>query len=139
MLQHVANTRCVALSVGYEPGSPALDHFELIDFAMIVCVQGRTSIHLYLVDGLIRDLYACSFTDVKLTQNAKRFIGFRGKIIYMTFPFQILFEYQINIMASSNHSSELPMEGVTKFDQIFSVQDWVGDYFSVLFDEGEIL
>jgi hypothetical protein len=44
--------RCVTMSIGDKPCRPELDHFELIDFAFIVEVQGRTSI----CDGIITDL-----------------------------------------------------------------------------------
>ena len=41
---------------GEEPGSPVVDHIELSDLTIIVCVQDRTSIQS---DCLIRDVDAC--------------------------------------------------------------------------------
>lgn len=43
-MQHVTTTRCVWLSLVSKPCSPALDHFELIDFSFIVWVPSRTGI-----------------------------------------------------------------------------------------------
>ena len=81
---NVISIRCVSLSC-----SPTLDHLWLINFDFIV---GSQADQAYSSDGLTRNVYACSFTEVELMLRFRRrksniFIGLCTIIIYIALSF----------------------------------------------------
>ena len=77
----VFKTALVQVSIGDKLCSPALDHFELIDFAFIEGVPGRTGIFTLWSNERLIGLFLDG------GRRRKAFYLLRTDIIYMAFPF----------------------------------------------------